>query len=75
MGTVLSKRNRDMGEIRDRNIEQHWEGHSVNTEFHMPIYFKRGREKATDLIKMTQGIDLKSLTLVPGGADPLHPKY
>lgn len=41
----------------------------------MLIYFKRGKGKATDLIKMTQGIDWKSLTLGPGGADPLHPKY
>ena len=39
---LLSKRNRDMREIKDRNTEQHWEGNSMNTEcasfiFHMLI--------------------------------------
>lgn len=33
---LLSKRNKDMREIKDRNIEQDWEGNVVNTESWIP---------------------------------------
>ena len=62
-----------MREIRDRNTEQHQEGHSVNTEstsliFHMPIYYKRGG--GMQQTSLTLGNDLNSLTFGSAGVNP-----
>lgn len=74
---LLSKRKRAIGEIRCRNIEQHWEGNSVilNLRVYSPSHlwtsFQKGWGKARDLISMAQGIDLNSLVFGPAGVDQL----
>ena len=55
---LLSKRNREMREIKDRNTEEHQEGNSVTTEppvviIHTLVYFTpKGEGGATDLMNI-----------------------
>ena len=69
---IISKRNRDRREIRDRNTEWHQEGNPVNTDFvFLPHAYIFHSERAAGA-NFINTADLISPTLGQDGADSIN---